>query len=169
MRRTPLSGYVVSSADQVGLFLNGELIGKGERSKHFLFTFPDVKWARVHCRRLVLIAQGNRLCETELQTAGEPAALKLTHWADPSGLRADGSDLVLVQVEVVDAQGRRCPLAMDMIDFDLQGVAEWRGGIAQGREDNFILAKSLPVECGVGSCIAAFHDRCGKNQSARER
>ncbi|RYD17570.1 MAG: beta-galactosidase, partial [Verrucomicrobiaceae bacterium] len=32
--------------------------------------------------------------------------------------------------------------------FKLTGPAEWRGGIAQG-PGNFILARSLPVECGV--------------------
>jgi hypothetical protein len=63
-------------------------------------------------------------------------------------LKADGADVALVQVEVVDAKGNRCPTALNMVDFKLEGNAEWRGGIAQG-PDNYILAKSLPVEGGV--------------------
>ena len=141
--------YVVSSAEQVGLFLNGKLIGKGERSRHFLFTFPEVKWAEGTLRAVGFDAKGHEICSTELSTAGAPAALKLTHWTAPSGLHADGADVALVQVEVVDVNGQRCPNAMNTVDFDLEGAAEWRGGLAQGREDNYILAKSLPVECGV--------------------
>jgi hypothetical protein len=76
-------------------------------------------------------------------------------------LRADGADVVLVQVEVVDAQGRRCPTALNLVDFDLTGPAEWRGGIAQG-PDNFILARSLPVECGVNRVLVRSTLQAGR-------
>jgi hypothetical protein len=76
-------------------------------------------------------------------------------------LRADGADLALVDVEVVDARGRRCPTALNMIDFSLSGPAEWRGGIAQG-PDNYILAKSLPVECGVNRVMLRSTLNSGK-------
>ena len=66
----------------------------------------------------------------------------------PDGMRADGADLALVQFEIVDAQGRRCPLANDTVTFTIDGAAEWRGGVAQGK-DNFVLSKSIPVEAGV--------------------
>jgi hypothetical protein len=39
-----------------------------------------------------------------------------------------------------------------MIDFTLEGAAEWRGGIAQG-PNNYILSKSLPVEGGINRVI----------------
>ena len=35
--------------------------------------------------------------------------------------------MVLLQVEVMDKDGRRCPLANDLIHFDVEGPAEWRG------------------------------------------
>jgi hypothetical protein len=41
---------------------------------------------------------------------------------------------------------------MNLITFNLDGPAEWRGGIAQG-PDNYILSKSLPVELGVNRVI----------------
>jgi hypothetical protein len=44
----------------------------------------------------------------------------------------DGSDLALVDVEVVDSAGRRVPTASNLVAFALAGPAEWRGGIAQG-------------------------------------
>ena len=140
--------YVVSSTDEVELFLNGASLGKGTQSHRFLFTFKDVAWQPGELRAIGTDATGKKLCEFTHITAGAPAALRLTPLARPNHLTADGGDVALVEVEVVDAQGRRCPTALDMIDFELRGPAEWRGGIAQGPE-NFILAKSLPVECGV--------------------
>ncbi|SFE96531.1 hypothetical protein SAMN05518672_11362 [Chitinophaga sp. CF118] len=56
------------------------------------------------------------------------------------------------EVEVIDDKGNRCPTALDMINFSLDGVGVWRGGIAQG-PDNYILAKSLPVEGGVNRVL----------------
>lgn len=53
---------------------------------------------------------------------------------------------MLVQVDVIDDEGRRCPTALDMIEFELEGPVEWSGDITQG--DNHVLATSLPVECG---------------------
>ncbi len=75
-------------------------------------------------------------------------------------MRADGADLALVDVEVVDAAGNRCPTALDMINFTLSGPAEWRGGIAQG-PDNYILSKSLPVEGGVNRVIIRSTTKAG--------
>jgi hypothetical protein len=69
--------------------------------------------------------------------------------------------MALVQVEVVDAAGRRDPLALVKVDFDVQGPAEWRGGIAQG-PDNFILARSLPVEGGVNRVLLRTTPQAGR-------
>lgn len=145
--------YVVSTADEVELRLNGESLGKGVQSHRFLFTFTDVSWAPGELKAIGRDATGKKVCEQRIATSGKPAALRLTQWTGPTGLRADGADLALVQVEVVDAEGRRCPTSMDMIDFELSGPGEWRGGIAQGRDDNYILATSLPVECGVNRVL----------------
>lgn len=69
----------------------------------------------------------------------------------------------MVEVEVVDKEGRRCPLANDKIRFDLSGAAEWRGGIAQG-PDNYILSKELPVECGVNRVLIRSTTKSGNIQ-----
>jgi beta-galactosidase len=139
---------VISSADNVELFLNDKPLGTGERSSHFLFTFRDVAFAPGTLRAVGSDAKGKQVCVAELKTAGEPASIKLTPRTSPTGLHADGSDLALVDVEVVDANGQRVPTAMHPIEFTLEGPAEWRGGIAQVPE-NGILAKTLPVELGV--------------------
>ena len=143
---------VVSSAEQVELFLNEKSLGRGTQSSRFLFTFKNITWQPGVLRALGYDAAGKTVCTAELQTAGEPVALRLKPMTAPGGLKADGADLALVEFEVVDAQGRRCPTALNLVEFELTGPAEWRGGIAQG-PDNFILARRLPVECGVNRAL----------------
>ncbi|MEV4778714.1 glycoside hydrolase family 2 protein [Burkholderia sp. LMU1-1-1.1] len=154
---------VVSSADKVELRLNGKPLAQsqGRQSERFLFTFDDVAWQPGELKAVGFDAAGKQVCEAVLATAGAPAALKLTSITSPSGLRADGADLALVQVEVVDAQGRRNPVALDTVSFDLQGPAEWRGGIAQG-PNNHVLAKTLPVEGGVNRVLIRSATQAGK-------
>ena len=78
----------------------------------------------------------------ELTTAGPPAAIKLTLHTAPGGVRADGEDIALIDVEVVDAKGVRCPTDDARIDFNWSSVgrtvsatgpAVWRGGYNSGK------------------------------------
>jgi len=153
--------YVVSSADKVELFINGQSKGFGEQSSHFLFTWNDIQFQPGEIKAIGYDASGKKLCETAIKTASDPVAVKLTPHTSPNGLRADGADMALVDVEVVDAQGNRCPTALNLIKFDLQGFAEWRGGIAVGT-NNFILSKELPVECGINRIILRSLPNAGK-------
>ncbi len=133
--------YVVSTADSVELFLNGRSLGKGRQSYRYLFTFEDVPFEPG-----TLEAVGSDGSRYKLETAGEPYQLKLTAVENPDGTKADGADMVLFQVEVVDKQGRRCPLDDRMIHFSLWGEGKWIGGIESA-------AMSLPVECGVNRVL----------------
>lgn len=144
--------FVVSSADKVELQLNGKSLGFGAQTNRFLFKFENVDWQPGTLRAIGFDGAGKEICRTEIQTAGEPVALKLTALTAPNGLQADGADLAVVEFEVVDAQGRRCPTALNPVQFELTGAAEWRGGIAVG-SNNFVLSKTLPVECGVNRAI----------------
>jgi beta-galactosidase len=143
--------YVVSNADRVELFVNGRSYGYGKQTNRFLYTFKRVKW-EAGAVKAVGYTNGKKSCEEVHETAGAPAAIKLTPYTAPKGWLANGADLAMVQVEVVDAKGIRCPTALNTIHFTLEGPAEWRGGIAQG-EDNYILKQDLPVECGVNRVL----------------
>ena len=153
--------YVISSADKVELFVNGKSLGTGEQSSRFLYTFKDVEWQPGTLSAVGYDAAGGKVAEASKKTAGPPAAVRLTVRTRPGGMRADGSDVALVDVEVVDAEGNRCPVALDTINFTLTGPAEWRGGIAQG-PDNYILSKSLPVENGVNRVIVRSTTKAGR-------
>lgn len=152
--------YVVSNTESVELLLNGKKLEGDEQESNFLFTFPSVKF---EAGKLEAVGynNGKEVCRYALETAGKPVALKLSKIENPTGWKADGADVALVQIEVVDAQGRRCPLAFDMIHYELEGPAEWRGGIAQG-PDNYILAKDFPVECGINRAIIRSTTTAGK-------
>jgi hypothetical protein len=180
--------YVVSTASRVELKLNGRSLGDGVLSTGFLFTFDKVAYEPGTLQAIGYDAQGKHVVSAELRTAGPPAALRLTLHTGPGGLRADGADMALVDVEVVDAAGNRCPTALNPVHFTLSGAAEWRGGIAQGsavpvpvntvavghpgmsptpptpflHEDNYILSKMLPVEGGVNRVILRSLPTAGK-------
>lgn len=167
--------YVEANTATVELKLNGHSLGIQHPTNDFLFTFPNVHWESGRLEAIAYDNQQQAVAKASLETAGPPHALRLTPHLGPDGLRADGSDLALVDVEVVDAQDRRVPIALNMVHFTLNGPAEWRGGIAQGTAkpvppattppathglaatpvapylyyDNYILANDLPVEGGI--------------------
>lgn len=144
--------YVVSNTEQVELFLNGKSLGRGEQKYRFLYTFDRVAFEPGKLEAVGYDENGKECCRAQLQTAGRPEQIKLSVIQNPKGWKADGADMVLLQVEVTDKDGLRCPLANDKIHFELEGPAEWRGGIAQG-PDNYILSKDLPVECGINRAL----------------
>lgn len=180
--------YVTSNGESVALFLNGKPLAKGAKDG-FLFTFRDVAYAPGTLKAVATFADGQKV-EQILTTAGPPAAIRLTPHTGPRGFVADGADLMLVDVEVVDARGQRVPTAFNPIDFRLDGPAEWRGGMAQGDsagrpratvatmgktepgvtattgtargQDNYILSKRLPVEVGINRVLIRSATNAGK-------
>lgn len=153
--------YVVSTGDRVELFINGESQGFGRQDYRFLYTFDSIQWKPGTIEAVSYDEAGKEVSRASLKTAGKPHHLKLTRMANPAGSFADGHDIVIVQVEVVDADGQRCPLANDMVDFALEGPAEWRGGIAQG-PGNYAFATSLPVECGITRVLVRSTTEAGE-------
>jgi hypothetical protein len=147
---TVKSVYVVSTADSVELFLNGKSLGKGKQSYRYLFSFDNVGFEPG-----MLEAVGSDGSRYQLETVGEPYQLKLTAIENPLGIKADGADMVLVQVEVTDKQGRRCPLDGRKVHFSLWGEARWIGGIETD-------AMSIPVECGVNRVLLRTTTNAGE-------
>jgi len=175
--------YVVSTAEEVELFLNGRSLGKGKQSYRFLHTFDNVTFEAG-----TLEAKGSDGSFYKLETAGDPYQLKLTAIENPEGTKADGADMTLFEVEVLDKQGRRCPLDDRMIHFNLWGEGQWIGGIGtknnqemqrpddnrpQGLldaaatknvSDNYVGLISLPVECGVNRVLVRSTTQAGEIQ-----
>ncbi len=144
--------YVISSSDKVELKLNGKSLGFGAKSDGFLFTFKDVIWQAGAITAIGYNADNKQICSAGKNTTGPPVALRLSGIISPRGFIADGHDVALVEVEVVDANGNRVPTALNTIHFTVIGPAVWRGGMAQG-PDNFTLTKTYPVEGGVNRAL----------------
>ena len=83
--------------------------------------------------RAVAYRGDRRIGETVMKTAGEPVALKLT--VEPK-LTDDPGDLVWVQVDVLDAKGVRNPLAMNRVNFKLDGPGKILG-VGNGNPHEF--------------------------------
>ena len=167
--------YVASTGDEVELLLNGKSLGKGVRSNTFLFTFNDVAW-KAGTLRAVSYKNGKEVSSHELKSVGKPVALKM-HWVEaPAEFRADGSDIRIAEIEAVDKNGQRHPLAHDMITFDISGNGDYLGGVSgivseeekalnaaakpategeitseggHSRDTNGVLSKELMLEAGV--------------------
>jgi beta-galactosidase len=134
--------------DTVELFVNGKSLGKSSQPRNgYIHEFPEVRFepgkiSSVATRRGQIVAQD------EIETVGEAKALKLTPHTGPNGLQADGSDVVFFDVEVVDAQGRRCPTDEARVDFNWTGPATWRGGYNSGLVGS-VNKPYVSTECGI--------------------
>jgi hypothetical protein len=140
--------YVISTSYKVELKVNGRSLGFGAKSDGFLFIFKDVTWQPGNIQAIGYNGEDKIVCTGVINTVGKPVALRLTPVKRPTTFVANGHDLALIEVEVVDANGHRCPTALHMINYSLTGPAEWRGGMAMG-PGNYVLQKSFPVEGGV--------------------
>jgi len=94
----------------------------------YRLRWPDVPY-EPGTLRAVVYKNGEQIGETTVQTAGMPAALRLT--PDRTRMQANGTDLCYVTVEMVDAEGVVCPLAMDTLTFKAEGAARLIG-VANG-------------------------------------
>ncbi len=75
--------------------------------------------------KAVAYKDDRKIGEAVMRTAGEPAKIRLT--PDRKELKASGEDLCYILVEALDEKGNPCPLADNLINFDIQGPAEIAG------------------------------------------
>jgi len=113
----------------------------------YIYAFKDVAFVPGTIKAVASM-NGKVVAQQEIQTAGEPKAIKLTLHTGPKGLLADGSDVALIDFEVVDAQGRRCPTDEARVDFAVTGPVVWRGGINAAKL-NSTNNLYLDTECGI--------------------
>ena len=118
-----ISVRALSNCQEVELFLNGQSLGRQTMKKD-----SELKW-KVKYVPGTLSAKGYNdgklVTETKAETTGAPAAIQLT--PDRSTITADGKDLSIFSVAMVDAQGRVVPEATNSIDFTLSGSGKILG------------------------------------------
>lgn len=151
--------YVISTSPSVEMVLpNGNILQPTSKSGDFLYTFEKVPYTSGTLTAIGYDANHSEQSRYSLQTTGEASQLVLTPMQHPTGWKADGADLALVTAEILDSEGRRCPLDNRDVTYTLEGPAEWLGGVAHGStqpignrwtNDNYVRATTLPVECGI--------------------
>lgn len=135
-RSTVKTVYVISNAESVELIVNSKSRGLNAKPEAgYIFAFPQVEFAPGTLRA---IARNGRksVGEHQLTTAGPPARIRCTSIVGPLGLQADGQDVALIDCEVVDVRGQRCPTDYGRVDFVCTGPAVWRGGYNSGIVDS---------------------------------
>ena len=128
--------YVIANTESVELFVNGKSHGVNSKPENgWVFSFPEIEFVPGSLKAVGM--NGSRIvAHQELTTAGAPAAIKLTPVVGPKGFQADGQDVALIDFEVVDAKGQRCPTDDARVDFTCTGPGIWRGGYNSGKTDS---------------------------------
>lgn len=109
--------WVHSNLDSVELFCNGQSQGskKVEKLHHLEWK---VKYAPGYIE-----ARGSKdskvVLTTKRETSGPPAKIRLT--VDRAEIAADGEDIAIVHVEMLDTEGRPVPTADNHIKFKVSG------------------------------------------------
>jgi len=147
-KKTVKTIYVVGNTQTVELLVNGKSLGvNSQPASGYAFAFPNVEFAPGSLKAIGRNG-GKPVAREELNTAGPPARIKLTPITGPQGLQADGQDVALIDVEVVDAKGQRCPTDDARVDFTVAGPGLWRGGYNSGKIDS-TNNLYLNTECGI--------------------
>jgi len=114
---------VYANTDEVELLLNGSSLGRKAlvRNGHLQWSVPYAAGS--------LTARGYKggqlVTSQTVATTGNGSAVRLT--VDRARIRADGDDLALVSVNVVDREGRIVPTANQRIQFEAAGSARLIG------------------------------------------
>jgi beta-galactosidase len=133
----PVLAY--SNCDAVELFLNNKSLGEkrlefprpGNSKTWMGYDKPPVNatTADLHLSwdvpyepgvlKAVGKKNGQVVCTQEVQTAGEPAAIRLS--VDREAIAADAYDVAHVTVEIVDSAGVIVPIAENLVRFTVEG------------------------------------------------
>ena len=115
-RGRPIDVWVNTNADNVELFLNGKSLGKKDmpRNSHLIWQVnyePGILSA-------IAYKKGKKLT-AKVETTGLPEEVVLTPYK--TTMLADGKDISVINISVVDKEGREVPDADNMIRFSISG------------------------------------------------
>lgn len=112
-----ISVWVHSNYDSVELLLNGRSLGRQTmpRNSHLEWKVPYAPGVLEARGYLGDVPSGSE----KVETTGAPAKLNLD--ADRTMLDADGEDVAVVTVSILDQEGRAVPTADNRVEFSLEG------------------------------------------------
>lgn len=151
-----------NQADEVELFVNGKSQGVKAKDENHLHVVWRVKYEPGSVK-VVARKDGKVVGEEEIRTAGEPKKIRLT--PDRNTLNADGKDLSFVTVEIVDAEGNLCPLADNLVHFEVEGNL-FIAGVDNGSQTSMERFKDNKRKAFNGRCLVVLQND-GKTGAAR--
>ncbi len=112
----PIDVWVNSNADNVELFLNGKSLGKKDMPRN-----GHLNWMVNYAPgtlEAIAYKRGKKL-QTKIETTGKPAEVVISPYK--TTMLADGKDATIINISVIDRQGREVPDANNLIRFSLRG------------------------------------------------
>ena len=144
-----------SNLDKVELFLNGASLGAKQvpRYEHVAWKVP-YKPGALEARGFI---DGQQVLTDRRETTGGPAKLELR--PDRREIKADGQDISIVEVRVLDTAGRLVPVADSQIAFQLSGPGKVIG-VGNGNPSSHEPDKAHERRAFNGRCMVIV--QCGK-------
>ena len=115
-RAQPIDVWVNTNADNVELFLNGKSLGKKDMPRNSHLNW-EVNY-EPGTLSAIAFKNGKKLT-AKVETTGLPEEVVLTPFK--TTMLADGKDLSVINISVVDKEGREVPDADNMIRFSISG------------------------------------------------
>ncbi len=139
-----------SNAEEVELFLNGESLGKKENK---LIDGEIPQWNVPYEKgelRAIGYKNGQQVSENVVVTADNPARIRLS--SVENSLRHDGNDIIYIEVDILDENHNFCPLADNLIHFEVEGDAKIIG-VGNGHNRSHEPFKANYRKASYGKCL----------------
>lgn len=158
--------WAYSNCEEVELFLNGRSLGRKAMPKNGHLAWPTIY--KPGTLRAVGYKGGKKVLTETVATTDAPAQLRLT--PHRTTLQADGRDVSVLTVEVLDRKGRLVPTACCPVDIRLEGAGRIIGvgngdpafhGQQHSATDLHCRAFSVPTFNGLAQIIVQTEESAG--------
>ena len=144
--------WAYSNAEEVELYLNDHSLGIRKKKGDELHVMWRVPYSPGTLKAISRTG-GKEILVQEVRTAGEPARLSVI--ADRTTIKADGSDLSFLTVEVLDSKGVIVPNAANLIKFKIEGSGRIIG-VDNGNPVSHELFKVDQRKAFNGKCLVVI-------------
>ena len=148
--------HVFTNYNSAELFVNGKSYGIRTKDSTKVYGRYRLIWNRiVYKPGLVKVKaideNGNYVKEATIETAGPAYKIKLI--SDGVTIKANGEDLAFIEVQIVDKEGRICPMADNTVYFKVEGNGKFRAA-GNGDPTDIEVFHSQKRKCFFGKSVA---------------
>ena len=152
---------VYTKRPEVRLYLNDELLIIKSVGRHTEYKETFYVPYQPGTLRAEAVENGNVMETTQLKTAGEPAAIRMT--TDRSVIKADGQDLAFIIVEIVDKEGNVVPDAAIPLEITVKGTGTLMAAASADLKDlEPTISPRFTTWCGRGMVVVRSSKKKGR-------